>query len=396
MAIGFSKKWRERAVLARNFLLDGLMAVSPRAVRRNGQKADVLLVRLDVIGDFVLWLDAAEALRQLYPPDRYRLVLLGNQLWSDLALGQPCFDEVIAVDLKRFHYEPRYRFGLWRRLRARCWETAINPTCSRHFPYDDAVMRVCGAPERIGSEGDLANQREWEMRISNRWYTRLIPAGRGPMMELERNAEFVRGLGLAQFSPGLPRLQLPDGNYGPAPDRYYVVVPGAGRALRQWPVEQFAAVMEKVWDRYRLKAVICGAPGEEAVGRQLRSLVKDIAEVEDRTGGTTLPGFAALVKDAVMVLGNESSAVHIAAAVGTRSVCLVGGGHYGRFVPYRVHGGAQSAQPVTVQHWMECYYCNWDCIYPCQRGAAPCLERITIDQVWEEVKAHLDLELHTN
>lgn len=385
MMTGISKRWRERAVLARNFLLDGLMAVSPRAGRRQGEKTDVLLVRLDVIGDFVLWLDAAAGLRQLYPPDRYRLVLLGNALWTEFALGQPCFDEVIPVNLGRFHKEARYRFGLWRRLRAKFWETAINPTCSRHFPYDDAVMRVCGAGERIGSEGDLGNQREWEMRISNRWYTRLIPAALRPMMELERNAEFLRGLGAAQFAPGLPQLALPAAGLEPVQERYYLVVPGAGRPLRQWPLENFAAVMERIWDLYRLKAVICGAPGEEGIGRQLRSLVRNGAEVEDRTGGTTLTGFAAVIRDAVMVLGNESSAIHIAAAVGTRSICLVGGGHHGRFVPYRIEGEAKVALPVTVEHRMACYHCNWDCIYPCH-GAAPCLEQITIDQVWRETK----------
>lgn len=127
-----SHNWRKRAVLARNFLLDGLMALSPRAARQP-DKAEVLLVRLDAIGDFVLWLDAAAALRRLFPPDRYRLVLLGNALWSDLAALQPCFDEVIGVDLKQFHNSPGYRCNLWRRLRSRRWDIAINPTCSRHF-----------------------------------------------------------------------------------------------------------------------------------------------------------------------------------------------------------------------------------------------------------------------
>ena len=48
----------------------------------------VLVVRLDEIGDFVLWLDAAAGLRRLFPGAR--IVLAGNEIWADLA-GRICF-----------------------------------------------------------------------------------------------------------------------------------------------------------------------------------------------------------------------------------------------------------------------------------------------------------------
>ncbi|MBJ6751460.1 glycosyltransferase family 9 protein [Geomonas sp. Red421] len=376
-------------MLARNFLLDGLASVLPRPSAAPGEKQAVMVVRLDVIGDFVLWLDAAAALRQRYPAERYRLVLVGNALWTDLAAQQPFFDQVVPVNLGRLLRDPGYRFELWRRLRALRCEVALNPTFSRHFPCDDAVMRVCGARERIGFAGDFANQRPWEMAISNRWYTRLIPAAQGQLMELERNAEFVRGLGVASFRPGLPELvvaeELPAALAG---ERYYVVVPGAGKALRQWPLERYAALMERIWDTYRIKAVICGAPGEEALGRRLRELVPEPVQAVYLTGATTLAGFAAVIKGSELVLANESSAIHLAAAVGTRSVCLTGGGHYGRFVPYCLE--SSGPLPVVLEHRMACFNCNWDCIYPCRDAAAPCLAGITVDEVWGAVRNLLD------
>lgn len=380
-----SQKTREIAVLVRNFLLDGIFSVLPRVRVRSDGKIAVLLVRLDVIGDFVLWLNSAAGLRALYPSDRYRLVLLGNALWTDLALDQPFFDEVIAVEPKRLLNDLPYRLGVWRQLRARPWQLAINPTYSRHLPYDDAAIRVCGARERAGVHGDLSNQRSWEMRISNRWYTRLIEAGQ-PLMELERNAVFVRQLGLTDFRAALPELKasatLPAGLAG---EKYYVVVPGAGHPMRQWPVEKYAVLMQKIWKTHRIKGVICGGRGEEALGLRLRNLLPDGVEADDLTGGTTLPSFAALIKGAVLLLANESGAVHIAAAVGTRSICFIGGGHYGRFVPYRIEADARAPLPVAVVHRMECYHCNWNCIYPCHDGAAPCLDGITVDDAWREV-----------
>uniref|UniRef100_C6E5V0 Glycosyl transferase family 9 n=1 Tax=Geobacter sp. (strain M21) TaxID=443144 RepID=C6E5V0_GEOSM len=377
-------------MLARNFLLDGVVSVLPRPTRSRDVKPSVLLVRLNAIGDFILWLDAAAALRQRYPANQYRLILVANSLWADLALQQPFFDEVLSVDLKRLLDEFSYRFHLWRRVRdVRC-ETALNPAFSRHFPCDDAVIRICGARERIGFRGDLANQRSWEMAISNRWYSRFVTPCDRALTELERNAEFVLGLGAPAFGPALPELAVAAGL--PAElvaQRYYVVVPGAGKALRQWPVEKYADLMRSIWENYRIKAVICGARGEEPLGCRLRSHLPDSVQVEDLTGRTTLAEFAALIKGSVMLVANESSAIHIAVAVGTGSICLTGGGHYGRFVPYRVEGAGR-VLPVIVEHRMECYNCNWICIYPCHDAAAPCLERIGVDDVWQKVRALLD------
>lgn len=388
------KKLREITVLLRNFLADWVCSLLPRARRRSDGKSEVLLVRLDSIGDFVLWLDSAAGLRALYPSDRYRLVLLGNALWTDLALDQPFFDEVIPVHTGQFSRDLRYRLALWRRLRGTAWLLAINPAYSRHLPFDDAVIRVCGAKERIGFQGDCSNQRIWEMWISNRWYTRLIPAGTQPLMELERNAEFIRGLGLPHFHAGLPELEVtPEPPAELAPGKYFVLVPGAGRVMRQWPAENFAALVQRVWDVYRIKAVICGAPGEEALGRRIRALVPEGVDLEDRTGTTMLPGFAAIIKGAEMVIANESSAVHIAAAVGTKSVCLVGGGHFGRFVPYRIERETRGPMPLIISHRMDCYHCNWNCRYDCRGKAAPCVENIALDDVWRAVQAGLDTDI---
>ena len=381
------------SILARNFLLDWLLSGLPRIGRKQDGKTSILLVRLDAIGDFVLWLDVAAGLRTLYPPERYRLVLLGNALWADLALDQPCFDEVIPLHTEKFAYDLRYRLALWRLLRGTSWQTVINPTFSRHLPYDDAIVRICGAKERIGSRSDLSNQRGWELKISNRWYSRLIPAGDQPMMELKRNAEFLRALGLPDFRAGLPSLVVraePPADL--AGQRYYVVVPSASLPMKQWPVEKFAELVRKIWKRYGLKAVVCGAPGERELGGRLQRLVSDRAEEIDlRTGTTSLTEFAALIKGALLVIGNDSSAIHIAAAVGTRSFCLAGGAHHGRFVPYHIEGEAAGPLPVTIAHSMECYHCNLNCSHVQEGGSAPCLEKISVDDVWRELLNSLDI-----
>jgi len=62
-------------------LVDGLAMVTTLA-RRPG--TDVLVVRLDAIGDFLLWLDGAQRLAAHYRAEGRRVTLLANAAWGDI------------------------------------------------------------------------------------------------------------------------------------------------------------------------------------------------------------------------------------------------------------------------------------------------------------------------
>jgi ADP-heptose:LPS heptosyltransferase len=346
----------------------------------------VLVIRLDAIGDFVLWLDAAREIRRLYPPDRFRITLLGNRLWTPLAEKLPWFDEVLPVERKRFKFDPAYRRRVLLALRDSGFDVAVQPTFSREFLYGDSVIRFSGARERIGSTGDCSNQVPFLKRISDRWYTRLIPASKEPLMELERNAEYLRGLGIHDFRANVPELP----GYAPlqqAPghrDRY-VLFPGVGVPNKQWPPENFARLAERIHRATGWIGIVCSGPGEEGLG-DLLVRCSD-APLENLSGRTSLPGLVSVVAGAHLLIANDTSAIHIAAAVSTPSVCILGGGHHGRFVPYRTEVKTDRPLPVAVSYRMECFHCNWICIYhPKPAEPAPCVANISVDAAWDAVR----------
>ena len=66
------------------YIFDSLALFNPTPPQNN--KFDlVLIVRQDAIGDFILWLNTAKEYRQLYPPNKYKIILIGNASWSGLA-----------------------------------------------------------------------------------------------------------------------------------------------------------------------------------------------------------------------------------------------------------------------------------------------------------------------
>jgi lipopolysaccharide heptosyltransferase I len=102
----------------------------------------------------------------------------------------------------------------------------------------------------------------------------------------------------------------PHGKVAPYEGRI-VLLPGAGKANKQWPVERFRAVA----DRYRGRTVVAWGPGERDLAAAIGG---DIAPE------TSLRELAALLRAATLVVGGDTGPLHLAAALGTKVVGLYG------------------------------------------------------------------------
>ena len=145
------------------YIFDSLALFSPTLPQKN--KFDlVLVVRQDAIGDFILWLDTAKQYRQLYPPNKYKIILIGSASWSGLAGELPYWDQVIPIYSKKFKSLTGYRWKLIRKIKKMSAAIAIQPTYSREFYHGDTIIRASNAIKKIGSVGDMSN-RNWLKKI---------------------------------------------------------------------------------------------------------------------------------------------------------------------------------------------------------------------------------------
>ena len=95
---------------------------------------------------------------------------------------------------------------------------------------------------------------------------------------------------------------------------------------------------------------------------------------------------ASLLSQSRLTISNDTGTVFLSSAVGTTSICILGGGHFGRFVPYPDLPG-QANNLHTVYHKMHCYGCNWVCIFPFTKGEpTPCIANISVEIVWNKVR----------
>lgn len=349
------------------------------------EKSGVALIRLDSIGDFVIWLDSAKEYRNIYP--NQRITLIANSQWAALAEQFSYWDEVWPLAVNKFTASISYRLSILRRINAASFAVAVNAPFSRVLLLGDSVIRSTQATTRIGSIGDSSNQIH--KKISDRWYSKLLPVASVPMMELRRNAEFVSNLQGATHAEHMPHIPvLSKDSFASRMDvAYFIVFPGASWVGRQWPVAKFSAVLSDISRKYGWLPVLCGSTADTDLCMTIEASVS-VACI-NMAGKTDLMELTEAIRGARVLISNETSAVHFAAAVGTPSVCILGGGHYGRFMPYPED--LLGVKPVVAVEPMPCFHCNWLCTkkYDAQ-GAVPCIDAISVEQVLGATEAALE------
>ena len=368
------------------FILFDSIALWVAIVPKHNQQKLVLLVRQDAIGDFILWLDTAKEYRKYYPPENCKIILIGNVLWSDLAKELPFWDEVFSVNVKAFKTLSRYRWNILRKVRNFSAKIAIQPTYSREFYHGDSLIRASNASKKVSSAGNMSNRDQLKSILADRWHTELIPSSPEQLSELERNAEFFSGFIKKLYLPSYPELELSgDCNIQELKRKsFYILSLGANKKYREWPYKYYAKIAQKIHKKTGWLGLICGTENEFDLGEHIKKLCD--APLQNYTGQTTLSELTCLLAKSQILISNETGTAHIANAVGTPTVCILGGGHFGRFVPYPELSGKINNLKV-VYYKMPCYGCDWKCVYHIKdEDPAPCISNISVDAVWNEVK----------
>jgi ADP-heptose:LPS heptosyltransferase len=387
---------------ARLYLTDTAAGLSRGAGKGPGNRTRVLVVRPDGIGDFVLFTDAMRGIRMLYPPGSHEITLVANASLGEIASAPSLADRLIRIDRRMFLEDGSYRWRIMREFRRSGYEVALNPVYSRMAMIDDAIMRVTKAPERIGWDGALDNISKTIKWLTDRWYTRRIPNGDEPLMELERNARFVREIGLGDFRASLPVIPVLE-NWKKSAEElilesnilrpYLILLPGTGLPPeRAWPPDRYGELARLAAESEMGDVLVCGGEGDRSLGRQVAAS-SESGRVFDLTGRTTLETLAALMSKAEAVIGSDTGGVHLAAAVGAKTISITGGAYPGRFFPYQVgkkgRGRDQEGHGTlfVVMSSGHCRCPNWSCTRNDWKGGVfPCISEIGVDEVFQALK----------
>jgi ADP-heptose:LPS heptosyltransferase len=345
----------------------------------------VVVIRTDGIGDFILWLSFAKAIRNKYPSPDYKLTLVAPDDLHDLIASMGLFDEILPFNRRAFESDHFYSAKLLNKISSLRATVAINPQVSR-YQHSDRMMRASGAEEIIGFDGDrdTRSQSQKKRNQHSKWYSKLIHTSQNSH-DIESNILFARVFD-TNFEDSYPSLEVGVFTFPewiPRND-YFVIQPRSGSVAKQWPIERFLEIARKLISETGWTAVICGSEDDHLTCATFSSFLPDAI---DASGKATLRDLCGLLSGAKLAIANDSGPAHIAAAVNCPVILPFGGWHFGRFFPYpRLPGANPPHQTYPVFKTMECFNCSWVCKF--ERGpsdAFHCLKIVSVDDVWSVV-----------
>ncbi len=314
-------------------IIDSFVCIK-KAETRGG---NLLLIRLDSIGDYVLFRNFIEIVKKSDEYKNCSITLCGNISWRNLAetFDSAFVDEFIWIDRKKFYGNILYKYRILKKIHNAGFESVIDPTYTREILYGDSIVKTSCAAEKIGCTASLDKHAKWKRNLlSDDYYTTLLPSSTKNLFEFYRNKEFFENLLKQKLQITKPyfetkNVQLEKVTY----DKYVIIVPGANDKKRIWNVNSFISVAEFILNKSDYNILITGSSTETEIAEHISHKLNS-SKVYNLAGNISLSSLVKYIEDAKLLISNETSSVHIAAAVNTPFVCISNGNHLGRFNPY--------------------------------------------------------------
>jgi ADP-heptose:LPS heptosyltransferase len=357
----------------------------------NAAPKSVLYIRPDTIGDLVIFSSALAQLQLAWPETRHTLLVRPGydslaplfpptlhwqvapinpfaQRPSDVrpvlarlfeALEKIAPDLIVAPGLNRTWFEAAVAAHFPAARRVALGRRGVDPYFSTALPLDLGIESATVFGEVVPADErkfDWDNNHRIVDHLLERPMPRLLPSLTVP-------AEAVKRAGALLLEHNLPA------------EEFVLVFPGglANVPIKAWPPERFARLIRWLQRDQGLPVLLAGQTAEAAIIETVNAHLVDAGGRRPPVwlgAEGELPLLAGLLAQSRCYVGNDTGAMHIAAAVGRPVVGIFGGGHWPRFRPV-------GRRVISVVQPLPCFGCQWDCHF----GDAPCVKTIAPSDV---------------
>ena len=305
----------------------------------------ILLMMLLPIGDTLFATPAVHVLRRRYPQARITAVAYPTN--SGILRNNHDVDEILLWPTREQWPGAIDVLDLFLKLRRARFDLSVE-----FSNYNFWVSWLAGVPRRE------------EMRLPRLWWA-LPWAGREwrKRHAVEHYSDVVRRLGVRVEDLSLRIYPTEEeerrargwlARHRVGADELLVAMHPGGEGLwgsKRWGVEGFARVADGLSDRLGARIVIMGGRDDAELASELAG--RTHAHIINAAGQTTLGETAALAARCALFIGNDSSPLHIAAAMGTRVVGIYGPTDPRSYHPW-IPGGREGRDYAVVRSPLAC------------------------------------------
>lgn len=176
---------------------------------------------------------------------------------------------------------------------------------------------------------------------------------------------------------------------------------GKDAVYKQWPAKNFARLAEKLIKDLGARVLLLGSEDEKplaeiVLGKMAGKIgtvpkgdcpifpINDGASIVNLTGKIRLEELAAIMKELKLLVCNDGGPLHMAVALGVKTVSIFGPVDEKVYGPY-----PPSGDHVVIKKDLECSPCYRNFRFSGCSNDRKCLEDITVDEVYEKVRTLL-------
>ncbi|HEY4643956.1 MAG TPA: glycosyltransferase family 9 protein [Bacteroidota bacterium] len=334
----------------------------------------VLLTRLRFIGDIVLTTPIIKSIRDALPHST--LAFLGELPGVRLLEGNPHLNEIVPVEPDA---SPLSQLLVYPRLRMSRFDLVIDLFSN---PRSALLSYATGAKVRVGAGG----------RARSRLYTHPVFDDGKPRSVLDFHAQYLGAAGIPLTSRKTEIFLSDDERreaviylrwQGIVVDRPVVGLhPGASWPAKMWQMERFAELADLISSKAGAQVVFTQGPGEGQLVRDIAARCAAPVKVLE-----TLPvrQLAAVLSNFHVYVANDSGPMHIAAAVGTRTIGIFGPGEENIWFPYGHEDGH-----LALRKDVWCHPCHLNVCDKEEEGFMKCMRLLEPLEVFEAVKERIE------
>ncbi|WP_141731653.1 glycosyltransferase family 9 protein [Oligoflexus tunisiensis] len=274
---------------------------------------NILLIQLRQLGDILLTTPCFREIKRAWP--EARITFLSHPMGRLIADENPYLHQHLTYDPKGGW---RQELKLIRELRAAQYDLVLD---FMYNPRSALYARATGCPRRLAFPSRRALL-----------FTEIVPQGGRIEYIVQEKFRYLQHLGIQPVSVRLdlpwsekhtgPLMQLlqeaPD--FSQAPWRI-AISPTHRRVERQWPVERYAKIADRLHLEWGASVLWLWGPGEEDFVRHAMSFCEQPMRLAPKTSFREL---AALIANCDLFIGNSNGPSHVAVAADTPSLQLHG------------------------------------------------------------------------
>lgn len=334
-----------------------------------GRKKHAVILKNDGLGDIILFLPYAAALREALHRRGYRVSMIVREPWAEFVRRANCADRIIV--------QVPYRNALqWLIFRCVFWVS---------HGFDLIIEAVCEAHDVT----DRCHPREKiNIFLDERWKAPERPGTRSVdvrgMTIRERYAAVLEACGVDPTVSPFDFSVLFDPVPAEWTDRPFIAVCAESSDPRRcWEKEKFSELTHRLNERFHKRIVFVGSDRERA--QEIIDNVGAGVEVLNLCGRTTIFQLFSLLSRADFMVSCDTGTAHAAAVCGTRCFIIAGRGEYGAFVPYPA--GVEGKRVFSIfAAELPCRNCNWKDPECAALPTYKCLAAISVEAVAQVIE----------